>query len=102
MATCYSVSDSGLTHSSAQPIYGLDQGATDAPPNWTLISNACQKAYANHCIRCRILDAMGTIQLNAQGKMFVDDKNLIHNGKKSDTTAMELMSIVTHDLSLWD
>eukprot|EP00957_Ditylum_brightwellii_P169583 12907759-Ditylum_brightwellii.AAC.1 len=39
MVTSCGVSDSGVIHSSAQPIYRLDQGTTDAPPNWTLISN---------------------------------------------------------------
>eukprot|EP00957_Ditylum_brightwellii_P128466 9798435-Ditylum_brightwellii.AAC.1 len=34
--------------------------------------------------------------------MFADGKNLMHNGKKPDATAMELMSIVIHDSSLWD
>eukprot|EP00957_Ditylum_brightwellii_P038279 2894561-Ditylum_brightwellii.AAC.1 len=34
--------------------------------------------------------------------MLVHDKNLMHNGKKSDTSATELMEIVIHDLLLWD
>eukprot|EP00957_Ditylum_brightwellii_P164140 12497881-Ditylum_brightwellii.AAC.1 len=63
----------------AQVSYG--QGATNAPPNWTLLANACQKA---------------------PGKMFVDDKNLMHNRKQPDSTAKELMTYVTHDVSLWD
>eukprot|EP00957_Ditylum_brightwellii_P176030 13403974-Ditylum_brightwellii.AAC.1 len=52
-------------------MYGLGQGATDAPPNWILILNVYQKAYTKHCIGCRILDPMGTIQLDAQGKMYI-------------------------------
>eukprot|EP00957_Ditylum_brightwellii_P093074 7086746-Ditylum_brightwellii.AAC.1 len=34
--------------------------------------------------------------------MSVNDKSLMHNGKKPDTSAKELMSIVTHNLLLWD
>eukprot|EP00957_Ditylum_brightwellii_P200325 15272472-Ditylum_brightwellii.AAC.1 len=34
--------------------------------------------------------------------MFVDDKNLMHNGKKTDENAQELMDYITHDVSLWD
>eukprot|EP00957_Ditylum_brightwellii_P204275 15338470-Ditylum_brightwellii.AAC.2 len=60
------------------------------------------KAYAKHHKGCSICDPTGTVQLEAQGKIFIDDKNLMHNGKTLDATAMELMSIVTHDLSLWD
>eukprot|EP00957_Ditylum_brightwellii_P147856 11259159-Ditylum_brightwellii.AAC.1 len=100
MVTSYSVSETG-DHSSSQPIYGLGQGTTNAPPNWTLIANVCQKAYAKHCKGCRILNPTGTVQLDAQGKIFVDVKNLIHNGKKPDASVKELMPIVMHDLSLW-
>eukprot|EP00957_Ditylum_brightwellii_P035977 2725847-Ditylum_brightwellii.AAC.1 len=97
MVTSYSVPDTWVTHSTTQLIYSLGQGTTDAPPNWTLILNVCQKVYAKHCIGCRILNPTGTIQLDVQGKMFVDGKNLMHN-KKTDATAKKLMSIVTHDL----
>eukprot|EP00957_Ditylum_brightwellii_P175437 13355790-Ditylum_brightwellii.AAC.1 len=34
--------------------------------------------------------------------MFVDDKNLMHNGKKPEASAMDLMTIITHNLLLWD
>eukprot|EP00957_Ditylum_brightwellii_P012980 980848-Ditylum_brightwellii.AAC.1 len=62
----------------------------------------CQRAYTKHSKGFRILDPTGTIQLEAQGKMFVDDKNLMHNNKKPNPSATELMEIFTHDLSLWD
>eukprot|EP00957_Ditylum_brightwellii_P110473 8425154-Ditylum_brightwellii.AAC.1 len=34
--------------------------------------------------------------------MFVNNKHLVHTGKKPDTSTKELMSIVTQNLSLWD
>eukprot|EP00957_Ditylum_brightwellii_P048166 3656049-Ditylum_brightwellii.AAC.2 len=34
--------------------------------------------------------------------MFVDNKNLLHTGKRWNTPAPELMNIVTGNLSLWD
>eukprot|EP00957_Ditylum_brightwellii_P182123 13876239-Ditylum_brightwellii.AAC.1 len=34
--------------------------------------------------------------------MFIDDKNLMYNGKRPDSSAHELMMYVTHDVSLWD
>eukprot|EP00957_Ditylum_brightwellii_P096499 7349432-Ditylum_brightwellii.AAC.1 len=102
MVTSYGVSDTGVNHMEKQPVYGLGQGATDAPPNWTLLTNICQKAYAKHSKGCRILNTTGTIQLDAQGKFFVDDKSLMHNDKKPNPSATKLMEIVTHDLSLWD
>eukprot|EP00957_Ditylum_brightwellii_P156048 11877774-Ditylum_brightwellii.AAC.1 len=45
---------------------------------------------------------VGADSQQAPGKMFVDDKNLMHNGKRPDSTAKELMTYVTHDVSLWD
>eukprot|EP00957_Ditylum_brightwellii_P196452 14968279-Ditylum_brightwellii.AAC.1 len=91
MVTSYGVTETGVTHSLSQPIYGLGQSATDAPPNWTLIANLCQKTHAKHCKGCRILDPTGTVQSDAQGNMFVDDKNLMHNGKKPDASVKELI-----------
>eukprot|EP00957_Ditylum_brightwellii_P195943 14929529-Ditylum_brightwellii.AAC.1 len=102
MVPSYSVSGTGVTHYPLQPTYGIGQGTADNPPNWTLISNVYQKAYAKYCKGCRILDRTCTVQLNVQRKMFVNNKSLMHNGKKTDVSAKELMSIVTHDLSLWD
>eukprot|EP00957_Ditylum_brightwellii_P039615 2996233-Ditylum_brightwellii.AAC.1 len=83
-------------------MYGIGLGATNAPPNWTLLANACQKAYAKHSKECQILDLTGTIVQHAPGKMFVDDKNLVHNRKQPDSTATELMNYVTHNFLLWD
>eukprot|EP00957_Ditylum_brightwellii_P105295 8026867-Ditylum_brightwellii.AAC.1 len=48
MVTSYGVSDTGVTHSTSQPINGHGHGATNTLPNWTLISNVCQKAYEKH------------------------------------------------------
>jgi hypothetical protein len=42
------------------------------------------------------------IMQQAPRKMFADDKNLMHNGKKTDANAQELMDYVTHNVSLWD
>eukprot|EP00957_Ditylum_brightwellii_P184525 14054697-Ditylum_brightwellii.AAC.1 len=59
MITSYRVSENGVTHSISQRIHGQGQGTIDASPNWTLISNVCQKAYEKHSKGCRILDPIG-------------------------------------------
>eukprot|EP00957_Ditylum_brightwellii_P049569 3759684-Ditylum_brightwellii.AAC.1 len=48
MVTGYCPTEYGITSTKDGPVYGIGQGATDAPPNWTLVANACQKAYTKH------------------------------------------------------
>eukprot|EP00957_Ditylum_brightwellii_P075442 5733681-Ditylum_brightwellii.AAC.1 len=100
MVTSYGVDEVPVKSTKVKPIYRIGQGATDAPQNWTLVSNTCQKAYEKHAKGCTITDPTQNIILNANGKMFVDDKNLLHTGSRWDTPATELMHIVTGDLSL--
>ena len=102
LVTSYGATEDGISSTPRHPIYGTGQGATDAPPNWTLLANACQKAYSKYSKGCSIVDPTGTIVQQAPGKMFVDDKNLMHNGHKPNPTAEELMQYTTHDVTLWD
>eukprot|EP00957_Ditylum_brightwellii_P205590 15344540-Ditylum_brightwellii.AAC.1 len=102
MVTSYRVDEVPVESTPTKPIYRIGQGATDTPPNWTLVSNVCQKTYEKHAKGCTITDPMQNITLNANGKMFVDNKNLLHARNRWDTPATELMHIVTGDLSLWD
>eukprot|EP00957_Ditylum_brightwellii_P141722 10797800-Ditylum_brightwellii.AAC.1 len=76
MVTGYGPTEKGTTSTKDEPIYRIGEGATDAPPNWTLVANACKKAYAKHSKGCQIQDLMGTIVQQAPGKMFVNNKTL--------------------------
>eukprot|EP00957_Ditylum_brightwellii_P110561 8433247-Ditylum_brightwellii.AAC.1 len=87
MVTGYGPTEKGITSTKEAPVYGIGQGTTDAPPNWILVLNACQKAYAKHRKGCQIQDPTGMIVQQEPGKMFVDDKNLMHNGKRTDANA---------------
>eukprot|EP00957_Ditylum_brightwellii_P163028 12414213-Ditylum_brightwellii.AAC.1 len=102
MVTGYGSTEKETTLTKNKPIYRIGHGATDALPNWTLVANACQKAYAKYSKGCQIQDPTGKIVQQVPGKMFVDDKNLMHNGKKPDSNSHELITYVTHDVSLWD
>eukprot|EP00957_Ditylum_brightwellii_P047699 3623766-Ditylum_brightwellii.AAC.1 len=102
MVTIYGADEVPVESTKAKPIYRSGQGVTNAPLNCTLVSNVCQKAYDNHAKGCTITDSTQKITLNANGKMFIDDKNLLHTGNRWDTLATELMHIVIGDLSLWD
>eukprot|EP00957_Ditylum_brightwellii_P060576 4599409-Ditylum_brightwellii.AAC.1 len=70
MVTGYGPTENGITLTMEGLIYGIVQGTTDAPPNWTLVANAYQKAYAKHSKRCQIQDPTGTIVQQAPEKMF--------------------------------
>eukprot|EP00957_Ditylum_brightwellii_P166992 12712969-Ditylum_brightwellii.AAC.1 len=102
MVTGYGPTKKGITSTTEAPIYGIGQGPTEVPPNWTLVANACQKVYTKNSKGCQIQDATGTTVQQAPGKIFVDDKNLMHNGEKTYANAQKLMDYVTHDISLWD
>eukprot|EP00957_Ditylum_brightwellii_P078716 5985219-Ditylum_brightwellii.AAC.1 len=95
MVTGYKVDTITVENTTEDHTYGIRQGATDAPPNWTLVSNICQKAYERHTKGCTISDPTLNIILNTNGKMFVDDKNLLHIRKRWDTPALETMKMVT-------
>eukprot|EP00957_Ditylum_brightwellii_P097371 7416215-Ditylum_brightwellii.AAC.1 len=41
MVTGYGVSELTAKNTEQNPIYRLDQGATDVLPNWTLVANIC-------------------------------------------------------------
>eukprot|EP00957_Ditylum_brightwellii_P101472 7733010-Ditylum_brightwellii.AAC.1 len=81
-------------------IHRFGQGATDALPNWTLVATIFQKTYGKFAKECTVIDPTGTLSLKSNGKMFVDDKKLVHNGKAVDMLSKTLMSIATHNVSL--
>eukprot|EP00957_Ditylum_brightwellii_P191528 14582062-Ditylum_brightwellii.AAC.1 len=98
----YGVSKLTAKNTEDNPIYGLGQGAIDAPPNCALVTNICQKAYNKFAKGCTIIDPIRAISLKSNGKVFVDNNKLVHNGNAMDTLAKTLISIVIHDVSLWD
>eukprot|EP00957_Ditylum_brightwellii_P073147 5560096-Ditylum_brightwellii.AAC.1 len=91
MVMSYGIDEVPIESTTENHIYGIGQGATDAPPNWTLVSNVYAKAFEKHAKGCTISDPIQNIILNVNGKMFVNDKNLLHTGNRQDTPAPELM-----------
>eukprot|EP00957_Ditylum_brightwellii_P198717 15146180-Ditylum_brightwellii.AAC.1 len=57
------------------PIYRLDQGATDVPQNWTFVASICQKAYDKFAKGCTTIDSPRAISFKSNEKIFVDNKN---------------------------
>eukprot|EP00957_Ditylum_brightwellii_P105600 8051058-Ditylum_brightwellii.AAC.1 len=77
MVTTYGPSTIINRHSMANPLHGIGQGSTDAPPGWTF-----------------------NIKQNAVE--FVDNNKLAYNSGKNDLTLIQLMDMTRHDITLWD
>eukprot|EP00957_Ditylum_brightwellii_P089344 6802548-Ditylum_brightwellii.AAC.1 len=60
MVTSYSVDEVPVKSTTANPIYGIGQGATGASPNWTLVSNVSQKPMENMPKAAPLLTQHGT------------------------------------------
>eukprot|EP00957_Ditylum_brightwellii_P099918 7614235-Ditylum_brightwellii.AAC.1 len=82
MVTSYGVDEVPVESTTMKIIYGIGQDATDVPPNWTLVSNVCQKTYKKHAKGCTITDQIQNITLNANAKIFIDNKNILHIGNR--------------------
>eukprot|EP00957_Ditylum_brightwellii_P144983 11042406-Ditylum_brightwellii.AAC.1 len=54
MVTSYGVDEVPVENTTENSVYGIGKGVTDTPPNWTFVSNVCQKAYEKHAIDCTI------------------------------------------------
>eukprot|EP00957_Ditylum_brightwellii_P060181 4571184-Ditylum_brightwellii.AAC.1 len=50
-------------HSDTQPIYGVGQGATNAPTKSTLMDNIITKAFNKKAIGCILVDPSGKIRI---------------------------------------
>eukprot|EP00957_Ditylum_brightwellii_P113994 8690874-Ditylum_brightwellii.AAC.1 len=74
MVTSHGVDEIAVQTTTKHLIFRICQGATDAPPNWTLVLNVCQKAYIKNAKGCQITDPTTIITLNANGNVFVDNK----------------------------
>eukprot|EP00957_Ditylum_brightwellii_P077665 5901908-Ditylum_brightwellii.AAC.1 len=82
MVRGYDPTNKGITPTKEAPIYRIGQGATDALPNWTLVANACQKAYDKNSKGCQIQDPTRTIVQQAPGKCLLTIKILCTMGRK--------------------
>eukprot|EP00957_Ditylum_brightwellii_P096456 7346473-Ditylum_brightwellii.AAC.1 len=75
------------------PIYGLGQGTTDVPHNWTLVANICQKAYDKFAKGCTIKDPTRAISLKSNGKMMYHYGIVISGQQVIRTDDMEIPPI---------
>ena len=102
MVTAYGPSTITNRHSLANPLHGIGQGPTDAPPGWTFNVDICTKCYDKLTHGFTITDPTKTLQIKQNAVQFVDDNKLAHNGGKNDLTLTQLIDLTRHDITLWD
>ena len=81
------------------PIYGIGQGATDAPAQWTLMSDIIQKIHNDKAIGTTIMNPTKTIKEARSLDMFVDDASMLHTSANKKATKNELRNIISYDIT---
>eukprot|EP00957_Ditylum_brightwellii_P111551 8508846-Ditylum_brightwellii.AAC.1 len=102
MITAYGPSTVTNWHSPANPLHGIGQVPTDAPPGWTFNVDICTKCKDKLAHGFSITDLTKTLQIKRNAVQFVDDNKLAHNGRKNDLMPEQLMELTRHDITLWD
>ena len=95
MITAYGPSTVTNWHSLANPLHGIGQGPTDAPPGRTFNVNICTKCYDNLAHGFSITDPTKTLQIKRNTAQFMDDNKLVHNGGKNDIMPEQTRSTQT-------
>lgn len=102
ITTGLGISKLANTNSKKTPIYGIGQGATDAPAQWTLMSDIIQKIHNNRAYGTIITNPTKTIKESRSLDMFVDDASMLHTSQNKQASRNELRSIASHDITSWN
>ena len=102
IVTAYSASSDTSTSSDTHPLYGIGQGATDAPSGWLLVSTILSRYYDSKAIGCTLVDPTGYFTLRWTHVMFVDDTYLIHSTGDPKASLSTIEQVVQHDSSTWN
>ncbi len=102
IVTVYSASSDTSTSSDTHPLYGIGQGATDAPSGWLLVSTILSRYYDSKAIGCTLVDPTGYLTLRWTHVMFVDDTYLIHSTGDPKASLSTIEQVVQHDSSTWN
>eukprot|EP00957_Ditylum_brightwellii_P128670 9815085-Ditylum_brightwellii.AAC.1 len=102
MVTVYSPSKTTNKHTTDNPLHGIGQGSTYAPPCWTFNVDICKKCYDKAVHGFVIQDPTGEIQAQRNAAKFVDGTKLAHNNGKPNLQLEELMNITSNDIAQWD
>eukprot|EP00957_Ditylum_brightwellii_P164507 12524531-Ditylum_brightwellii.AAC.1 len=101
MCTAKGVSEKYNVHGDDNPTWGTGQGACESPPKLTFTDNIITKAYNKKAIGCSIWDPMKRIKKKQNQVKFVDNTLLLHNASCFGITAVQSMTQVMTDATLW-
>ena len=76
------------------PIYGIGQGATDAPTGWMIITTILSKLYDRYASGFKLSNPTNDKHVHWTHTMFVDDAYLIHATTQKSVSITELKNIV--------
>ena len=102
ISTGFGISKEANTNSNENPIYGIGQGATDGPAQWTMMSDILQKIHNKRAIGTTITNPTKSITESRSLDMFVDDASMLHTSDNKRATKNELRNIVAHDITSWN
>ena len=102
IVTAYGASSDTSTSTDTHPLYGIGQGATDAPSGWLLVSTILSRYYDSKAIGCTLVDPTGYLSLRWTHVMFVDDTYLIHSTGDPTAPLSTIEQVVQHDSSTWN
>ena len=82
-------------------IYGIGQGATDAPSGWLFLSALISRVHDARANGCTLFNPKKDLKLNWSHVIFVDDAYLMHTASDKSSTPHELRRIIQSDTSSW-
>ena len=83
-------------------VFGVGQGATDAPTGRLFISAFLSHLYDSEANGSFLYDPQDLVKLAWSHVLFVDDAYLFHTAPQLDVTERQLQAIVQHDVSRWN
>ena len=102
ISTGQGLSEHYAENSNTRKIYGVGQGATDAPTGWLFVSTLISRIQDDNAQGCTLRDPTNQLTVIWTHVIFVDDTYLIHTLPNPRAQPKDLSSLVTTDLSLWN
>ena len=98
MTTSTGISEQFSEATADRRIYGVGQGATDAPSGWLFVSVIISNTYNKFAKGCNISDPSRQQHIKWTHIMFVDDTYLVHMA----THNMSLPQVIQNDVTAWN
>mgnify|MGYP002808430224 CR=1 FL=1 len=102
MITAQGVSERYTENSNDCQIYGVGQGATDAPTGWLFVSTTISRLQDKHATGCVMRDPTRNITVCWTHVIFVDDTYLMHTLEDPTATEKQIAKVVEQDVNLWN